>query len=54
MINTFMLEKSYHLRSFVGELARANHGRVLFTAPEHLGRYILHDYVDGKSRHRRR
>lgn len=53
-INTFMLEKSYHLRSFVGELARANQGRVLFTAPEHLGRYILLDYVGGKPRRRSR
>ncbi len=53
-INTFMLEKSYHLRSFVAQLAKANRGRVLFTAPEHLGRYILLDYVGGRARRRRR
>ncbi len=53
-INTFMLEKSYHLRAFVSQLARANQGRVLFTAPEHLGRYILLDYVGGKARRRSR
>src|SRR5205823_4456871 len=53
-INTFMLEKSYHLRSFVTQLARANQGRVLFTEPQHLGRYILLDYVGGKARRRSR
>lgn len=49
-INTFMLEKSYHLKAFVTQLAKANSGRVLFTSPEHLGRYVMVDYFDRKSR----
>jgi uncharacterized protein with von Willebrand factor type A (vWA) domain len=49
-INTFMLEQSYHLRHFVRQLSRANHGRVLFAAPDRLGEYIVEDYVDQHSR----
>ena len=50
-INTFMLEQSYHLKTFVTQLAKANKGRVLFTSPEQLGRYIMVDYVGRKGRH---
>ncbi len=49
-INTFMLEQSYHLRNFVSQLTRANHGRVLFASPDQLGEYIVEDYVDRKAR----
>ena len=49
-INTFMLERSSHLRAFVTQLAKVNKGRVLFSSPEDLGRYILVDYVGNKSR----
>ena len=31
------------------QLARANKGRVLFTSPEHLGKYVMVDYFDRKS-----
>ncbi len=50
IINTFMLEKSYHLKAFVSQLARANSGKVLFTSPEHLGEYVMVDYFDRKGR----
>ncbi|MBI2887569.1 MAG: VWA domain-containing protein, partial [Chloroflexi bacterium] len=53
IINTFMMEKSYHLRAFVTQLAKVNKGRVLFTGPEHLGQYILVDYVGNKGRRAR-
>lgn len=55
VINTFMLEGSGRLKGFVTELARANRGRVLFTSPEHLGRYVLMDFLDNRARvaHRR-
>ena len=49
-INTFMLERSSHLRAFVTQLAKVNKGRVLFSSPEDLGGYILVDYVGNKSR----
>ncbi len=49
-INTFMLERSYHLRSFVNQLTRANKGRVLFASADELGEYILVDYVGRKNR----
>ena len=49
-INTFMLERSSHLRAFVTQLAKVNKGRVLFSSPEDLGGYILVDYVGNRSR----
>jgi uncharacterized protein with von Willebrand factor type A (vWA) domain len=48
VINTFMLERSYSLMSFVEQMAEINKGRAFFAAPEHLGEYILVDYVRQK------
>ncbi len=53
-INTFMLEGSGRLKGFVTELARANRGRVLFTSPDRLGRYVLKDFLGGRNRTARR
>lgn len=50
VINTFMLEGSGRLRGFVTELARANRGRVLFTSPDHLGRYVMTDFLNSRKR----
>ena len=50
VINTFMLEGSGRLKGFVTELARANRGRVLFTSPDHLGRYVLLDFLSNRPR----
>jgi uncharacterized protein with von Willebrand factor type A (vWA) domain len=50
VINTFMLEGSGRLKGFVTELARANRGRVLFTSPDHLGRYVLIDFLSNRPR----
>ncbi|MEM7019136.1 MAG: VWA domain-containing protein [Pseudomonadota bacterium] len=47
-INTFMLDASYHLKSFVNQVAKINGGRVFYTSPEKLGEYILVDYVQHK------
>ena len=47
-INTFMLDASYYLKSFMDEIARINGGRVFYTTPEKLGEYILVDYVQHK------
>jgi uncharacterized protein with von Willebrand factor type A (vWA) domain len=49
-INTFMLERSRWLMSFVDEMARINRGRAFFTAPERLGEYVVVDYVSSKRR----
>jgi uncharacterized protein with von Willebrand factor type A (vWA) domain len=47
-INTFMLERSPWLTSFVQEMARINRGRAFFGTPDRLGEYVLVDYVRGK------
>jgi uncharacterized protein with von Willebrand factor type A (vWA) domain len=44
-INTFMLERSPTLASFVTEMTRINRGRAFFATPERLGEYVLVDYV---------
>jgi uncharacterized protein with von Willebrand factor type A (vWA) domain len=49
-INTFMLERSSWLTTFVEEMARINHGRAFFTAPDRLGEYVLVDYVTQRRR----
>jgi uncharacterized protein with von Willebrand factor type A (vWA) domain len=48
VINTFMLDDSPGLRSFVDRLTRINKGRALYTSPERLGEYVLVDYVARK------
>ena len=49
-INTFMLEQSYYLIEFVGQMAKLNHGRVFYSAPDSLGEYVLVDYLGQKKR----
>jgi uncharacterized protein with von Willebrand factor type A (vWA) domain len=49
-INTFMLERSAWLVSFVEQMARINRGRAFFTGPERLGEYVLVDYVTSRRR----
>ena len=49
-INTFMLEESHSLMAFVEQMARINHGRAFFAAPDRLGEYLLVDYVKNKRR----
>jgi len=50
VINTFMLERSRYLSEFVDLMARINRGRAFYVEPEHLGEYVLVDYVSKKSR----
>ncbi len=45
VINTFMLERSPALGAFVEHITRLNHGRAFHADPEHLGEYVLVDYV---------
>ena len=49
-INTFMLDADRYLKAFMDAIARINGGRVFYTSPEHLGEYILVDYVQRKRR----
>ena len=50
VINTFMLDDSPPLRAFVERMTRINKGRALYTRPDHLGEYLLVDYLS----HRRK
>jgi uncharacterized protein with von Willebrand factor type A (vWA) domain len=52
-INTFMLDPTGHLRSFVEKLTRLNKGRAFFTTPETLGDYVLVDFIEQKRELRR-
>jgi uncharacterized protein with von Willebrand factor type A (vWA) domain len=47
-INTFMLERSPLMASFISEMAKINKGRAFFAEPDRLGEYILVDYVTNK------
>ncbi len=49
-INTFMLERSRALTEFVDRMTRLNKGRAFYASPEHLGEYILVDYVGRKTK----
>lgn len=49
-INTFMLERSPYMAGFVSEMAKINKGRAFFATPDHLGEYILVDYVANKKK----
>ncbi len=48
VINTFMLDDSPSLRSFVEQMTKINKGRALFTRPDRLGEYLLVDYIARK------
>ena len=49
-INTFMLDESYYLRSFVERMMRMNRGRAFFTTPDTLGDYVLVDFLEQQAR----
>jgi len=50
MINTFMLASDYALVQFVQKVARICRGKAYFTEPQNLGRHLLMDYMNNKSR----
>jgi len=50
LINTFMLARDPDLVSFVRMVAQICHGKAYFTTPHTLGRYVLMDYMDKKTR----
>ena len=48
VINTFMMVKSNPLTNFVEELTKINQGRAYFADSDHLGEYIIVNYLDRK------
>jgi Ca-activated chloride channel family protein len=50
LINTFMLARDHDLVSFVRKVAEICHGKAYFTTPRTLGRYVLMDYMEKKTR----
>ena len=52
-INTFMLDESYYLKSFVERMMQLNRGRAFFTTPDTLGDYVLVDFLEQRRRTRR-
>lgn len=53
-INTFMLDESAYLRSFVEQMMQMNKGRAFFTTPDTLGDYVLVDFLEHRQTRRRR
>jgi len=47
-VNTFMLDDSPSLRAFVEKMTQIKRGRALYTRPDHLGEYMLVDYLSKK------
>jgi uncharacterized protein with von Willebrand factor type A (vWA) domain len=47
-INTFMLDASHALQTFIEQLTAINKGRAFFTSPENLGEYLLVDFIEHK------
>jgi uncharacterized protein with von Willebrand factor type A (vWA) domain len=50
VINTFMLETTPWLTSFVDQMTTINRGRAFYASPDQLGEYILVDYVRNKKK----
>ena len=49
-INTFMLERSRSLAEFVALVTKLNRGRAFYAEPEHLGQYVLVDFVSRRTK----
>ena len=53
-LNIFMLAEDDRLSAFVDNVARRNGGRVLRAAPEHLGEYVVSDFLRTRGARRQR
>jgi len=53
-LNIFMLAEDDRLSAFVDDVARRNGGRVLRAAPEHLGEYVVNDFLRTRGARRQR
>jgi uncharacterized protein with von Willebrand factor type A (vWA) domain len=54
VINTFVLDETGGLRSFVQKMTKTNRGRAFYTTPQSLGDYVLVDFVEHRSGAQRR
>jgi uncharacterized protein with von Willebrand factor type A (vWA) domain len=52
-INTFMLDSSPELVSFVARMTQINRGRVFYSSPAQLGSYLMVDYLTHRKQARR-
>jgi uncharacterized protein with von Willebrand factor type A (vWA) domain len=52
-LNIFMLADDARLTAFVDNVAKRNGGRVLQAAPEHLGEYVIRDFLRTRGASRR-
>ena len=52
-LNIFMLADDARLSAFVDNVARRNGGRVLQAGPEHLGEYVIRDFLRTRGAGRR-
>ncbi|MBK5287315.1 MAG: VWA domain-containing protein, partial [Acidimicrobiia bacterium] len=52
-INTFMLDESPYLQDFVKRMMEMNRGRAFFTPAATLGDYVLVDFLEHRTAHRR-
>src|SRR5260370_8012222 len=50
LINTFMLASDYGLVNFIQKVTELCRGKAYFTTPYTLGRYLLMDYMNRKTR----
>ena len=53
-LNIFMLAEDDRLSAFVDNVAKRNGGRVLRAAPEHLGEYVVNDFLRTRGARRQR
>ena len=49
VINTFVLDETGGLRTFVQKMTQMNKGRAFYTTPQTLGDYVLVDFVEHRS-----
>jgi uncharacterized protein with von Willebrand factor type A (vWA) domain len=52
-LNIFMLADDARLSAFVDNVAKRNGGRVLQAGPEHLGEYVIRDFLRTRGASRR-
>jgi len=50
LINTFMLAQEHYLVNFVQQVTQMCRGKAYFTSPDTLGRYLLMDYMNRKTK----
>jgi uncharacterized protein with von Willebrand factor type A (vWA) domain len=54
VINSFVLDQTGGLRSFVDKMTRMNKGRAFYTTPGELGDFVLVDFVEHRGAERRK